>query len=198
MKRDVLPIMFLALALSFTPLAQAYRSGIDCPPHPDHCRLDPIELPDGTVVAAQAEVEAEVTAATSGQIFVQVGASAKVVVTLTINSTPTGNRSVEATVIVNETAGMQFSGLTTKAATVTPSTPAVFEFEFETDEDLAEGDVLFIPVLVQAESLTTSGFAPFTVGSATPPPPDVLLPIITGLLGLGTGSGLTWAALRRP
>ena len=204
MNRLTLPLTTAALLmLTFAPAsAWAYGGDIDCPPHPDHCYMNPIELLDGTMVHATAQVESEVTATTGGaQMYVQLGASAKVVVTLSINSTPSGNRTVDVTVVVNETAGMQLVDPGTRSTTLTTAAPSILEFEFETDEDLSEGDVLFIPVLVRAESLTTSGFAPFVVGSQAdvvePGDDDILLPILTGLLGLGSGSGLTWLALRK-
>lgn len=199
MKTPVVCSVLLLIASSLS-YAAAYGGGIDCPPHPPHCSINPIELLDGTIVTTDATVESEVTATTSAQVFVQLGARAKVVVTLSINSTTTGNRTVDATVVVNETAGMQLTEPGTGSATITPAKPAVLEFAFDTDEDLVEGDVIFIPVLVRAESLTSSGYAPFVVGSGgteLPEETDVLLPVITGILGLGTGSGLTYFLTRR-
>lgn len=187
-----LPMLFLTLSL--LPSAMAAGGGYDCPPHPAHCKMDPLQLLDDITLSATARVEASASATTTGTIGVVIGASAEVIVelTLTTNSTP---RSVNATVIVDETAGIEFTGPTTRATALDVGDTAVLRFPFTSASDLEPGDVIFIPVSMSAEGLTSSGLTAFQAKESWMG--RLGGPIAAALAGLGSGVGVTWYALRR-
>lgn len=189
--------LILCVALLAVPSVAGYGGRVDCPPHPDHCTALVLELIDGTVVKGKATAEAEASASTAAQIGATVSARVVVTVTLTIQSAPTGNRSVQASVTMNETYGLQLASPATQSALVSQAGPSTLDFEFELDEDIPAGDILYAPVRIESEGRSVDGFVPILVG-AQPDPPVLLWPFLAGVLGLGTGAGVTYYATRRP